>query len=422
MSFIKYFLWFAVLLLLGSCNFGRNGDDLSDDEVSFHDALNPELNFLNDAIEEDEKNGELYFKRAKVHYRLGSKGLALEDINKAIQLDNVKAPYYELLAIIYQKIDKPNLALNAAKKSEALNGANVRVWILLAQIHFDLKDFNKSQYYLTQAKSAAPNHADLYVIEGRLILQRKDSISAIPKFLRALQSNPTHEDAMNQLAIAYDQEGKEDSCMFYVWKGLQHHPKNPFFPYQMGTMLEKNKQEVSALSCYLTAVALDSAYYPAILKLADGYLRKENFSDALKWYQELVKYEPNHVQGNLQIAEILYQTGRENASMPYYRNVLLIEPDNVKAKSVYEKLLLIYPPEATYIPPVDTIVNPPVDSVKLVKPEKRVDTVTVKRKRKIPVVKTEVKEVINDEPFLEAPKAEENIPPAAEPTPATSPQ
>ena len=419
MRFIRYFFWFIIILLLGSCNFGKNGDTPTDDEVTFHDPLNPELNFLNEAIEEDNKNGELFFKRARVYFRLGNTVLALQDVNKAIQLDNVKASYYELLANIYQKLGKHNLALNAAKKCEALNGANVRIWILLAKIHLDLNDFVKAENYFKRARAAAPNHADVYVVEGRLIINKGDSTSATPVFLKALQSNPTHEDALVQLAQAYDRISQDDSCMIYLWKGLQFHPKNPFFSYQMGALLEKKSLHVSATRCYLTAVSLDSAYSPAILKLADQSFRKDSIAEALKWYLLLVRYEPHHVLGNLHVAEILYQTGREHASMPYYRKVLLVEPDNTKAKSAYEKLLLLYPTEVSYVASKDTASVIAVDTVKPIIPvtppaKANVDTTIIKPKKKIPRVKIAVPEINNDVLL-------EDVPPDAEPLPKANP-
>ena len=120
MTIFRFIIFFSVIALLGSCNSNKK-EVVSHDELSFKDARHPELNALNDAIEDDDDNAELYYKRAKVYFKIGQKNLALADANKAIQFDNLKAPYYYLLANIYQKTEKPTLALNAAKKCEALN-------------------------------------------------------------------------------------------------------------------------------------------------------------------------------------------------------------------------------------------------------------------------------------------------------------
>jgi tetratricopeptide (TPR) repeat protein len=418
MNIFKLIIFLSAIILLSRCNYNKK-EEVGREELAFKDALYPELNSLNDAIEDDDNNAELYYKRAKVYLKIGQKNLALADANKAIQFDNLKAPYYFLLAHIYQKTNKPTLALNTAKKCEALHWQNGELPILFAQIYWELKDLINTQLYVEKAKVAAPNHAAIDVLQGRLLQQSGDSIASLKYYFLALTKDAKNEDALIELSLAYDRQKKEDSAMVFVLKGINANVLNPFFQFQMGNLLAKNHQEAAARECYFNAIRIDSSHYLSSLKIADQYLRTGNDIEALKWYVFTLKYTPNLIHANMETATLLEKLGKNREALPYYRNITVIDPANVKAKTAYERLILLYPVDIPHVPVLDTIktfVNP--DSIIPVAPP---DTgKTIKRKRKIPTVKTEVMEISNDIPLVEEPPlVEPLIETTVSPTPET---
>ena len=404
MNIFKIIIFLLTITLLVNCNIGKK-EEVNNDELSFKDVHYPELNALNDAIEDEADNGELYYKRAKVYLRIHQINLALTDVNKAIQLDNIKAPYYALLATIYQRTKKPTLALNAAKKCEALNWQSGELPILLAQIYFELNDAKNTRFYLDKANQKAPQHVDITVLEGKLAGLSGDSIGALKYFFLALNKDAKNEEALTEISLALDRQNKEDSSMVFVLRGMKANPTNPFFQYQMGHLLAKNKQFAAAQECYLRAIDVDSSYHLASERVADNFAKQENFIEALKWYIRSIQFAPNSVHANLEAATILEKLGRERDAISYYRNIMVVDPDHTKAKTAYERLILIYPTDLPILPKPDTLLTPVLsDTVSM---PTIVDTTTlIKKKKKIPVVKSEVLEITNDVPLVEEPKTE----------------
>ncbi len=413
MNIFKIIIFLLSITLLVNCNFGKK-EEVSNDELSFKDVRYPELNALNDAIEDDADNGELYYKRAKVYLRIHQINLALTDVSKAIQLDNIKAPYYALLATIYQKIKKPTLALNAAKKCEALNWQSGELPILLAQIYLELKDVKNTRFYLDKANQTAPQHVDIIVLEGKLAGLSGDSIAALKYFFLALDKEAKNEEALTEISLAFDRQNKEDSSMIFILRGMKANPRNPFFLYQMGQLLAKNKQFSAAQECYLGAIEVDSSYHLASQKVADHFVKQENFIEALKWYIRTIQFAPNSVPANLEAATVLEKLGRERDAISYYRNIMVVDPSHTKAKTAYERLILLYPSDLPIVPLTDTLVGAVPSSDSLRKPTLADTANTIKKKKKILVVKSEVLEIANDIPLVEETKVE----PAPNPSPS----
>ncbi|TAH27283.1 MAG: hypothetical protein EAZ07_01615 [Cytophagales bacterium] len=406
MKFSNLVFIFIILYILIACKPDPQTESLSDAQASFKDLEYPELNFLNASIEEEPNDAALYFKRAKFYFKIGKTNSALNDANKAIQIDNVKPNYYFLLAQIYNKLGKTNLAINSAKKSEILNNKEVELLLLLSNTYLTLRDSSNAYQYYLKAREISPNHADISLIEGRFIQLSKDTIAGIPYFLKALEANNEHESAVEHISMAYYKKNNEDSTLFFLLRGIKKYPYNPFFQFQMGNVFLKNKLYKSALQCYYQSIEIDSNYVNATKKIADINLYNSNFIDALKWYIFTLNQTPNDISTNIKIAEILEKLGKEQDAIPYYRNITILDPNNSEAKSKYEKLILLYPLAA---PPSSNFINDTLiakSSIDTLKKEPPKDTIKVVKKRRLPKIKPEVKEISEELQSEEVPSTE----------------
>ena len=336
----NFFYLIAVLLITISCSSGNEKDSIPSNEINT--SYEPQLNFLNKAIEDDPENGDLYFKRARVYNKMFLFKLAVADIDLAIKFEPDKSEYYSLLAEILFNNNDVFGAIKAAERAEGLGSTDSNLKVLMARLYWAIKDTVRVDQYLKKANSLVPFHSDLALLEGLIRADKHDTSGALILFRNAVRRDKSNIKPYRELVKVYDALRKEDTLMYFLIKGREIKPNDAVLFFYEGKFLQRKDLSSSAKLAYQSALKYDSAYYQTYYQLGYMDYRNADFTNAYKNFNAYIKYNNEDVNIYKKLIEISQRQGNDAATIPYYERLTVLDSNNVGVKYILERLYKLY--------------------------------------------------------------------------------
>lgn len=239
----------SVIVVMISCNRAdRSGDNSA--------ISDPVLRDLNQKISADSKNAGLYQQRADYYVSREKLNDALADINKAIELDPSQPSYFLSLSDIYILMGKPQQALESIRKAISLNDKNTEAYLRQARLYMIMKDYEHCAESVEKVFSLDPQNADAFFLKGYVLGEYGDTTKAIDAYRRAVQSNQSHYDALMQLGNIFV---KRDPVLAtgYFENAVKANPKSLEALYNLGMMYQENGKPGEALDIYARMLKID---------------------------------------------------------------------------------------------------------------------------------------------------------------------
>ncbi|MFQ6106390.1 MAG: tetratricopeptide repeat protein [Thermoplasmata archaeon] len=105
-----------------------------------------------------------------------------------------------------------------------------------------------------------------------------------------------------------------------------------------GTALASLDREDETIQCMKKVLEADSRNRAALLWMAKIFETKENWDEALKWYDRYLGIYPGEEDQWIKHGDVLVQMGRQDLAVESYRNALKINPNNQEATQKLERL------------------------------------------------------------------------------------
>jgi serine/threonine-protein kinase len=275
-------------------------------------------------------------------------------------LDHSKAEKLDIAALMANaalKLD-PNFGMAKAALGESYwlkySDTKQKQWIAPAQSN--CKDAVKL------GNSGAAGHVCLGLIDDG----SGHSPEAVAEFQLALGLEPTNEEAVNGLALAYEHEGKITEAEKAYQQAIQAHPNSRFSYNMFGNFYLRRDEYEKALQMYArviqiapdwygTYVNIGSIYYqlgqydkaidplrksisirpsyPGYLNLGAAYFGLNKFSEAADAYQEAAKLDPQQyvIWGNL--GDALFYSGKKDQSVAPLRKAVELAQGELKVNA-----------------------------------------------------------------------------------------
>lgn len=93
------------------------------------------------------------------------------------------------------------------------------------------------------------------------------------------------------------------------------------------SLLQSQNDEVQVLTLLYQAVGINPHNVPAILQIADYQAKKENFTEAEKYYKKAIEFDPQNLSAHANYADMLCKTKRTLEALEEYRSAVLIAPE-----------------------------------------------------------------------------------------------
>jgi tetratricopeptide (TPR) repeat protein len=122
---------------------------------------------------------------------------------------------------------------------------------------------------------------------------------AMHHFEEAYRLDPDSEQALNNLANVYGDEGRFDEAIAQYRQVLQHHWNEAYIHANLGMMLVRNRQPQQAIEELRIAISQDPKIAEAHNNLGSAFLAAGDSNSAINEYLEAIRLQPG--QGNLYV-------------------------------------------------------------------------------------------------------------------------
>jgi serine/threonine protein kinase/tetratricopeptide (TPR) repeat protein len=237
---------------------------------------------------------------------------AKEDFLKAIKVDSAfTMAHFYLATIDYWRNDptaKTHIA-NAMKYADRVSQKQ-RYYINSLDARLN-RDIPRAVANLQRIIERYPEDKDAYVSLGLITKYETNELEeAITYFEKAIELDPFHREALNQLAYAYNLLGRFEKAIWAVNKYIEVAPDeaNPYD--SRGEILAMNGKLDEAIASYETAMALKSDFGRS--SLANLYMFRGNYAKADSLYQAMASDANDRIraEGRLALTKIPRYQGR----------------------------------------------------------------------------------------------------------------
>ncbi|MBT3243268.1 MAG: tetratricopeptide repeat protein [Bacteroidetes bacterium] len=329
----------AFLFLLGlsivltGCKTGQTDDSVDQNEVieendaSVEDSVHSVAD-LTTMIRSNPLNSGLFAKRAEAQAAAGNFEEALNDISLAIKLDSLNPSYYVIQAEYFIFGGEPNSAKKGLTQCLNLFPDNTEIMLKLAEIHFYLQEYSQSKGILRQVKLIDNDIAQIYFIDGLILLENKDTTNAIRNMRFAIEKEPEFYPAFIALGRIHSAQNN-DLAIDYYRAAADIIPDSYEARYNLGLYLQDHNYSTEAINEYQYIIdQIDSTLANPYYNI--GYINLiyvEDFDQALEYFTLALEKDPEYVDAWYNRGFVYEITGKYKKARDDYQQSLEISPN-----------------------------------------------------------------------------------------------
>ena len=161
---------------------------------------------------------------------------------------------------------------------------------------------------------------------------------AIQYFQHALQIDPEHSIALQNLGSAYRQKKDWPQAKRFLEHALALNPDDPEANYSLGMVYAQQNDTERAYDYLQRAIASRPSYPEALNNLGILYLRTRRPEEAKRSFEEAIRVAPAYDQAYLNLARVYGIEGSREKARTVLQELLKQHPDHVQAKEELKQL------------------------------------------------------------------------------------
>jgi len=173
---------------------------------------------------------------------------------------------------------------------------------------------------------------------GLLAARAGKTDEAIGYFTKALEINPEHAVALQNLGNAYRQKKDWENARSILERAVTLHPEDPEANYGLGMIYAQRNDTQRAYEYLHRALAARPAYPEALNNLGILYLRTGRPEDAKKSFAESMRVAPDYAQAYLNLSRVYAMEGDKAKARAALDELLKLHPDNAQARKELDEL------------------------------------------------------------------------------------
>jgi tetratricopeptide (TPR) repeat protein len=173
---------------------------------------------------------------------------------------------------------------------------------------------------------------------GILAAREGNSDQAIEYFQQALQIDPHHSIALQNLGSAYRQKKDWPQAKSALEQALALNADDPEANYSLGMVYAQQDDAENAYKYLQKAIALQPVYPEALNNLGILYLRTRRAAEAKESFQQSIRVAPEYDQAYLNLARVYAIEGDRGKAEVVLQELLKHHPDHVQAKEALKQL------------------------------------------------------------------------------------
>ncbi|WP_181163720.1 tetratricopeptide repeat protein [Pontibacter mangrovi] len=297
-----------------------------------------QLRNLNAAIENSERDGSLYARRAVVLLRKGELEQALEDADRAVALTKKQPSSLFVKAQVLRAMGKTEEAMPLALAAERNSFQSAPLYVLLGELYLEQKEYKKSLEQLDKAQELSPYNEFAFYYKGRVWEETGDTAKAVHNFRLALEQDPDFMEPQRELAAIMVSKGDLEQATAYLLKSKAKAKNDAKLWLTQGRIYEAVQKQDSAILAYRKAVSINDTLSGAQFKLAVFELGQGNNEEALERLEKIYKPYRSDPDYLARLASAYERNGLYSKAMETYQLLLAKDPTAVYAKRAVARL------------------------------------------------------------------------------------
>jgi tetratricopeptide (TPR) repeat protein/thiol-disulfide isomerase/thioredoxin len=167
--------------------------------------------------------------------------------------------------------------------------------------------------------------------EGRV----DDSVQC---FQQALQRNPHHLLALDNLGNAYRLQKRWDEARKVLERALEVAPRDPEANYSLGMVFAQTDDNANAYEYLQSALKARPVYPEALNNLGVLYLVTQRRDEAVKSFEQCIRVAPGFDQAYLNLARVYALEGARDKARSVVLDLLQRHPDHPQGKQMLQQL------------------------------------------------------------------------------------
>lgn len=331
---LSVFLIFAVLLIGSTTSCGGKKSS----STNGNDSIVNKLDILNEQIENDPNNANLYYERANYYYAIRNAKDAGLDIAKAIELDSMIAKFHLLQSDIFYATNQVDKAQTAIEKSIKLDPKSEEANLKMGELKFYLKNYKDAFKYLDEALRINKYNAKTYFIKGMCFKENGDTGLAISSFRTCIEQDPQFFHGYMQLGNLMAAQNNPLAENYYLNAIEVNNTQIEAF-YALGYYYQEHGRSDDAIKVYGDLLKMDPKNAPTIHNI--GYIhlfKKSDPAKSLQYFTDALNIDPRLDNAQYHRGVAYQQLGNKEPAIADFKKVLERNPDFQLAKDRLKEL------------------------------------------------------------------------------------
>ncbi|TAL59895.1 MAG: tetratricopeptide repeat protein [Bacteroidetes bacterium] len=321
----------AVCLSIACCPlsilfFSCGNEEGEQQAVSSNDSTPADIRAINEKINSDRNNPNLYVERSKAYLAHKDFEAAISDMKIALSIDSSKASYYIFLSDLYFTQNKTRDTRDMLRRAMQLDTGNAEAMMKYSQLFYLLRKYDTAIFFINRSLHFDRANATANFQKGMILKEAGDTAKSILGFQSAVELNPDYFDAYMQLGILFSIK-KNPLAVEYFNTALKIEPKSIEALYGMGKFLQDAGQYDNALKSYENLLAISPENPDAVFNMGAVYYEQKKFKEAIKMFERTLQRDVNFHRGYYGRGRCYEALGEKQKAMDDYRHCLAIKPD-----------------------------------------------------------------------------------------------
>lgn len=324
-KYIGLIVGVSILLFFG-CSPKQRKSQTKNQQTNLNAKIDS-IEILNQLIQEDSTDYQLFLRRAVYLVDRGKFDPALRDLMQALELNQTDPQIYLLLSDIYFLLEMPQNSIDALHKTLEIDPKNQIAFLKLSEIYLLKGEYKTAQRYAESAIKLNTENAEAYYLKGIARLEMSDTADALMNLRISASLDTTNYMTFMQMASIYSARS-DSSCKHYYIKSLSLRPNDEKALYLLGRYYQEAGDFEKALNTYGDL----TSHYPKNINAIynSGYIylvELEDFEPAAQAFQQVIDINPKHVQSVYNLGRTYEAMGLFGKARKQYREALQLLPN-----------------------------------------------------------------------------------------------
>ena len=253
---------------------------------------------------------------------------------------------------LLQSLQKAKQLADAGNHAEAITlyqgylakdpTSNPAVYYYLGKSLFESGEDQQSAQAFSKALELKKDMKGAHFFLGNLAARGDDPVTAAVEYERELQLSPDSEPVLYNLGQSYAKAGDQDKAIAALDRAATINPAKPEYFMALASIYEQRKDKVKADEMYQKVAAIDPRNAAILFFNVGAKAWNENKpKEAVQAYTKALEIDANYAQAHRELGRVLMASQDFSGALKHFQDYLRLEPKAPDAKEIQDSIALL---------------------------------------------------------------------------------